>query len=111
MSVTNAPTTSEAAPAKTYTFGFTDRASYLAYRKAWREEYATTSAEARALKTVRTRLAKDGEYAGSQQAKLVMVKAKATEMLAERAASKVEAERQYTMRRSAEQFAAKLAAA
>lgn len=95
---------------KTYVFDFTDKATYFAYRAEWRSRYAEAATELKRLKGVIASKQKDGGYAGSEMASLVTLKIHATDMLAERRASKVEAGRQWRIRKDAQAFAAGIAA-
>jgi hypothetical protein len=72
---------------------FTNKETYLAYRSNWKSEYNELSKQIRAL---RTETRESGhQITSSEFYELYKLREKATAMLEERKASKVEAQRQY----------------
>jgi len=73
--------------------GFTTKAAYLVWRTAWKENYAALTKEIREAKT--SRKDKDASVRGCAQFTCWRLRQQATEMLAQRKQSKLEAQRQY----------------
>ncbi len=72
---------------------FTNKETYLAYRSNWKTEYNTLSKQ---IHTLKANVRESGHQITWQEFRdLYNLKAKATAMLEERKASKVEAQRQY----------------
>lgn len=82
-----------------FTFTFTSRASYLDYRAAWKAEYKQLSKDIRTAKLEFKNAQREGRYVSHWA--LRGMQERATMMLAERAASKIEAQRQYLAARQA----------
>jgi len=84
---------------KTFTFEFTDKASYLAFRQHWKNAYRTLTSEIREAKKNRkpVDVALDTSYWQSRRETL---RVKAREMMEARTASKAEAQRLYLAQRA-----------
>lgn len=84
----------------TFTFTFTSRDGYLDYRAAWKAEYKQLSKDIRKAKLDHKAAQREGRYVSHWT--LRDMQERAFRMLAERAASKVEAQRQYLAARTPE---------
>ena len=73
------------------TKSFTTREQYIAWRAAWRTEYKNLSIAIRTLKGAISEMQSKGELAGTQQVRLISLRAQATEMLSTRLLSKIRA--------------------
>lgn len=73
--------------------GFTDRASYLTWRTAWKENYRQLTQDIRDAKKERKN--PDASCRASAQYSCWRLRAQATAMLEQRKASKIEAQKQY----------------
>jgi hypothetical protein len=83
----------------TFTFTFTTRETYLAYKEDWKQRYAEQAKTQRQLKlAIRQKMREDGWAATEQYAYMNGV-SKVKQLLAERATSKVEAARQWQAQR------------
>jgi len=80
---------------KTYSFTFTDRETYIAWRSEWRGEYRLLSQDIRQTKLAIKNGMRQGIPVHREQWDLTAKQAHATSMLEERVASKLEAGRQY----------------
>lgn len=85
----------------TFKFTFDSKETYLEFRAQWKKEYAELSASIRDTKKQIRETMKANEYAGSLQAYLRQERDNARRLLAMRAASKVEANRQYQAQKAA----------
>jgi hypothetical protein len=74
---------------------FNSKETYLAYRSEWKANYKNLSQEIRELRNEIKETQRAKGYTGSMQYTLFKLRAKATAMIEERKASKVEAQRQY----------------
>ena len=70
----------------TYTFSFTTRETYIAYRADWRAKYKALSQEIRDLK--RTMATMKGEDTSDEQSKLHYLRVRANNMMLELTAAK-----------------------
>ena len=85
---------------------FNSKETYLAYRSEWKANYKTLSQEIHELRNEIKETQRAKGYAGSMQYTLIKLRAKATAMIEERKASKVEAQRQYLVAKESELVAA-----
>lgn len=77
---------------------FTTRETYLAYKEDWKQRYAEQAKTQRQLKlAIRQKMREDG-WATTEQYAYMSGVSKVKQLLAERAASKVEAARQWQAR-------------
>jgi hypothetical protein len=81
---------------------FNNKKTYLAYRSEWKAKYKELSQEIRELRNEIKETQRAKGYAGSMQYTLLKLRAKATSMIEERKASKVEAQRQYLATKKSE---------
>ena len=81
----------------TYTFAFNSRETYLEYKEEWKQRYFERSKKQRELKMlIRDMMRKGGMIMASQyQYALLKGAIEANSLLAERKASKIEANRQW----------------
>ncbi len=70
---------------------FTTREEYLAFRDAWKVQYKDLSIAIRSIKNAIAEMQSNGEFAGAQQNRLIVLKGRATDMLANRFAAKIRA--------------------
>lgn len=78
------------------TYGFTNRKSYLAFRREWKTKYLNLSTDIRNIKDEIKRAQREGDYrAGHLQAERELLRRDATLMLENLAAAKLEAQMQY----------------
>lgn len=83
----------------TFTFTFTTRETYLAYKEDWKQRYAEQAKTQRQLKlAIRQKMREDGWTTTEQYAYMNGV-SKVKQLLDERAASKVEAAHQWHAQR------------
>ena len=79
----------------TFEFTFTTRETYLAYKEDWKQRYTEQAKTQRQLKlAIREKMRKDG-WATTEQYAYMNGVSKVKQLLNERAASKVEAARQW----------------
>jgi hypothetical protein len=84
-------------------FNFTDRASYMAFRKQWKTRYAELTLDIRTTRAAIKQAYREGDSdrAGSLQSHKQYLRNDARDMLASLADAKVEAQRQYLAEREA----------
>jgi len=80
--------------------GFTDKATYLKWRTAWKENYAALTKEIREYKN--TRKNKDAALRGQAQYQCWRLRQQATLMIEQRKQSKITAQQQYLASRSSQ---------
>ena len=83
-------------------FTFKTREEYLAYRQNWKAEYKAISSKIRNLKKEIKELQKAHQDAGKQQITREMLRLSQRNALVELAEAKLEAARQYEMKRELE---------
>lgn len=79
--------------------GFTDKPTYLAWRTAWKENYAALTADIRASKAGRKH--PDAGIRSSSQYQCWYQRRQATQMLEQRKQSKITAQQQYLASKAA----------
>lgn len=87
-------------PTFTFTFEFNSRETYLFYKEDWKKRYAEASLKQRALKKLIKGAMKAGSPAYRHQWDYLSGADAANKLLAERAASKKEASKQWEAQRS-----------
>jgi hypothetical protein len=70
---------------------FTSREQYISWRAEWRTEYNNLSIAIRTLKHAIADTHRAGDYAGTQQSRLLILQADAEQMITKRAFSKIRA--------------------
>lgn len=83
----------------TFTFTFTTRETYLAYKEDWKQRYAEQAKTQRQLKLAIRQMMRDGGWPYQEQWDYAAGVKKVKQLLDERAASKVEAARQWHAQR------------
>jgi hypothetical protein len=78
-----------------FVFAFQTKATYLEFRRCWKQSYAALAESIRGLKSSIKALMRQREYAGQHQSDLEACKRVATVQLAMLRAAKHEANRQY----------------
>lgn len=83
----------------TFTFTFTTRETYLAYKEDWKQRYAEQAKTQRQLKLAVRQMMREGAYPYARQWEYAAGVKKVKQLLDERAASKVEAASQWQAQR------------